>query len=779
MILNSPYISGSLTVTGNQILSGSLNVVGGIIGTVTGVAESASYVDYNNVDNKPTLVSGSSQISFNGIVDKPTLVSSSQQILDYNIFATTGSNQFNGNQTITGSLTVTSQIIAQTLNVQQVTSSVVYSSGSNVFGNDVSNTHQFTGSLFSSGSVAIGTSSPLSNLHIVGNSTDGQIHLDQYGTSNANVRLRYAAGSKTVPTAPTANTLLGSVNINGYNGTDFTPGSRAGIYFYAAENFTETNQGTYIKMGTSVTGSSARVDHLTLNYTGNLLLKTSVDDLVNTLQVNGSGKFTGQGISDVALTVTSLWGSSSNTLISGRNSSGEVFSVSRNGAATFGNTVDALNLRAYGGGSLFLRNPANTFDWAIYQNSSNELKFDFNGTNRVLLSSGGDILFLNNLTANSLFVNRAASRNMLGISSIELPTSGDEEGVVVIKTNASIWQQSIVGYAVDSKGLRVYNTGGSTYTSFEVVQGDGSRFIVAGSGNVGIGTTSPARLLDLRSSSVNGTAINIGNTATNGRNYVIGSNFVTGTGEFVIYDADASASRLWITSGGTLLVGKNSLTTSIGILPESQNVQISKGGTASTNVDKIADIILDNNTTFTDGIIARVIGTNSNIGGSDKRVGQIAINLDGAVNSGNISFATLNAGTFGERMRITNRGNIYHFGGGIRKQQLVDSKVADASGTALKLFYVGYTHTIRLYLYIVQDTLNVAVATADFTTAYGSSSGGITYSSRIGNISSISAVYNNLGSPAYTIDVTVNYTGSAPTIYATVEGISNDTMYMV
>jgi len=70
-------------------------------------------------------------------------------------YATTGSNQFDGSQSITGSLTVTGDIIAQTLNVQQVTSSVVYSSGSNVFGNNLSNTHQFTGSLSVTGSLAL------------------------------------------------------------------------------------------------------------------------------------------------------------------------------------------------------------------------------------------------------------------------------------------------------------------------------------------------------------------------------------------------------------------------------------------------------------------------------------------------------------------------------------------------------------------------------------------------------------------------------------------------
>jgi hypothetical protein len=71
------------------------------------------------------------------------------------VYATTGSNSFRATQSITGSLTVTGQIIAQTLNVQQVTSSIVYSSGSNVFGCDINSRQTFTGSFFQTGSIAV------------------------------------------------------------------------------------------------------------------------------------------------------------------------------------------------------------------------------------------------------------------------------------------------------------------------------------------------------------------------------------------------------------------------------------------------------------------------------------------------------------------------------------------------------------------------------------------------------------------------------------------------
>ena len=173
MLINSPNISGSLTVTGNAVITGSLTVAGGINATITGSATSASYVEYTNVANKPALISGSSQVTYSGLTGVPSgivsgssqitysgltgipsgIVSGSAQIASFGIFATTGSNGFNGSQSITGSLTVTGQVVAQTLNVQQVTSSIVYSSGSNIFGNTLGNTQQFTGSVSITGSL--------------------------------------------------------------------------------------------------------------------------------------------------------------------------------------------------------------------------------------------------------------------------------------------------------------------------------------------------------------------------------------------------------------------------------------------------------------------------------------------------------------------------------------------------------------------------------------------------------------------------------------------------
>ena len=84
-------------------------------------------------------------------------------------YATTGSNIFTGSQNILGAITASAALIngtltAQTLVVTTVSSSVVFSSGSNVFGNSTANTQTFTGSVNISGSLTLNGRATLNNL---------------------------------------------------------------------------------------------------------------------------------------------------------------------------------------------------------------------------------------------------------------------------------------------------------------------------------------------------------------------------------------------------------------------------------------------------------------------------------------------------------------------------------------------------------------------------------------------------------------------------------------
>jgi hypothetical protein len=141
--------SSTFTVIGPAIFSGSVSAIGGISGTADSAsyAETASYALTLGDNGAAGFVTTASY--------NPTSASFSSRTTQIEqVYATTGSNSFRATQSITGSLTVTGQIIAQSLNVQQVTSSIIYSSGSNVFGCDLNSRQTFTGSMFVTGSTA-------------------------------------------------------------------------------------------------------------------------------------------------------------------------------------------------------------------------------------------------------------------------------------------------------------------------------------------------------------------------------------------------------------------------------------------------------------------------------------------------------------------------------------------------------------------------------------------------------------------------------------------------
>jgi hypothetical protein len=147
-----------------------------------------------------------------------------------------------------------------------------------------------------------------------------------------------------------------------------------------------------------------------------------------------------------------------------------------------------------------------------------------------------------------------------------------------------------------------------------------------------------------------------------------------------------------------------------------------------------------------------------------------------------------------EKMRLTSGGNLgigtsapaasLHVvgneyvaklgGGGTYKQTVVGQTTAAASGVSKKIAYVGYTHSIRVYVWANQSAAHGSSAIADICTLYGASSGGTVVESNFGNVTDITVTYNNGGSPAYTIDVSVTYSGTTPTINYVIEGISHD-----
>ena len=163
---------------------------------------SASYISLSGSYNT---FSGSASTRIT--VDSASLlqVSSSQQQISssllnvISVFATTGSNSFRANQSITGSLVVSSTITAQTLVVQTVTSSILYSSGSNIFGCDLNSRQTFTGSVNITGSTTLngaltGTSATF-NGDIAYNNVGNQNLIITSGAANNGRMYIYSAGN--------------------------------------------------------------------------------------------------------------------------------------------------------------------------------------------------------------------------------------------------------------------------------------------------------------------------------------------------------------------------------------------------------------------------------------------------------------------------------------------------------------------------------------------------------------------------------------------------------
>jgi len=97
-----------------------------------------------------------------------------------------------GNTLISGSLLVTGSITAQTLIVQTVSSSVVYSSGSNIFGNQLSNTQTFTGSVNITGSLtANGPTTVVGSFDVL----SGEIKAGRIDTTNEGGKVSFGRAS--------------------------------------------------------------------------------------------------------------------------------------------------------------------------------------------------------------------------------------------------------------------------------------------------------------------------------------------------------------------------------------------------------------------------------------------------------------------------------------------------------------------------------------------------------------------------------------------------------
>jgi len=194
--------------------------------------------------------------------------------------ATTGSNTFIGNQTITGNTTiggtlvVAGKLTAQEFFTEITSASVIFESGSSIFGNSADDIHTFTGTLNLNG-LAVGTSELMAqtasqaavNLRI--SSTTGSINTTTASFDSVFQRISSTTGSINTTTASFDSVFLGISSVTG------SLNSLTGSYATTGSNTFRANQAITGSLSISAgefnvtTGSGNMTSSLIFDHTQN------------------------------------------------------------------------------------------------------------------------------------------------------------------------------------------------------------------------------------------------------------------------------------------------------------------------------------------------------------------------------------------------------------------------------------------------------------------------------------------------------------------------------
>jgi hypothetical protein len=463
----------AISLSGSLEITGSINATGGITGSFSGTATTASYAlvatsaSYANNATSASYALNATTSSFalNATTSSFALVATSasyaanSDLLDGRdslTFANTGSNSFVGTQNIngavaiTGSLTTTGAITAQTLNVQQVTSSIVYSSGSNIFGNSISNTQSMTGSVGISGSLAVtGASTITGALTLNSTITNGTYTYTLPSatgtlalTSALSSYLLLTGGTLTGALSGTSATFSGLVSLGGATATNplniRTANGESYIRFLNADGT------TYGDFERSITGSGA------IRFTGAFFRITGT---LETQAINASAALSGT-------------------------------------SATFSSSVTANELILLNSGGTYANWYVSTYLIGRIGNvDSNDMYYDstFGGNHYFRTGTGGTTSPTTKLTiastgAATFSGNLSCSGAAIQLNQTELiaSTGGSNRAYALAIGNVA---------AGDFVIMQGSTATGGTYTP---------RLTINPTGNVGIGTTTPLQLLHLK-----------------------------------------------------------------------------------------------------------------------------------------------------------------------------------------------------------------------------------------------------------------------------------------
>ena len=621
-VYDSGIISGTFkgSVTGSLGINGNVSITGSIVASGTSLVSGSSQIDITSTTNYTTFSSSvSSSIgNLSSSVATTTLnlsssVSSSIGSLSSSVatttsdlsssigslsssvatntsglagrittiegnYATTGSNIFVGNQVITGSIcsagniVTTGQIVAQTINVQQVTSSIVYSCGSNIFGTDINNTQQFTGSILATGSLTI--VGPLSATTIYGSTTicspvgkfTSCIDVGS-GTFSCSVTSVGLSSTGTISLIPSAFTVGSSTAIDANSLTIQSANSNyllrfknaasvsLGGFYYDGTNFIadgpswKFNNAAIFSSTVGINGVTSPAAELQVGKSSDVTIAMSNSSSV-TSGNRGSLAWYNSSVSTVAniraVAVTDNVGTELQFYtrpVAGNLT--QVLTLASTGAATFSSTVTAGQgtFAVSSGDNLILEKPTgaylsfkngSTLRGSINGNNGTDgINLNYGASHTTALASTGGATFSNiettlnfnpqtNLLASYYYLNFGGGsimyRNTTDIYFGSNSKYNSAGSVAAIYTSAN----GMGLLTMDGGNLRFQAT--DTSVTAGTVYGVPIRFAINGDGNIGIGTTSPSGLSSSKTLNIYGGAGIAGQLVLDGNS---GGNFLS------------------------------------------------------------------------------------------------------------------------------------------------------------------------------------------------------------------------------------------------------------